>query len=440
MSKKASEKKTNKSDSKNRKPTKARRSKKNQKSKKKNIMITFVAIIFISGFILDHFNQTYIYSNTIAKNIFIEGVDVSQMTKKKAIESVKESNEAKDINLFYNSQKYSISAKDINLKYSVEEAVNTAFNYTKTESYFENVKRYFNLKKNKKNLEIKPSYDEVLLSQAIEKVSNNINVDMVNAKVSISHGGSISTTSSQTGRELDIASTKESIYDMIESKTRKDIELKVNIKEPYITTDAAQSVNSLLAQYTTKFSNSSNRVTNINVAAKKSSDLVLMPGEEFSYNNLTGMRTKSNGYKDAPVIVNGELQEGVGGGVCQVSTTLYNSVLSSGLSVTSVRNHSLLSSYAPIGQDAMVNDSGTDFRFKNPFNHPIYIKTTVGSSSVTSKIYGNEADKKNISIKVDTYKENGLDAAKTYRVYKDSSGNIIQTEYVAKSVYKKPKK
>lgn len=440
MSIKEVKKVSKKTSNEKKKPKRPKRSKKNKKSKHKNLIISLVAVVFILGFMLDHFNQTYIYNNTIAKDISIEGVDVSEMTKEEAIESVHEKKAPKSINLVHNGQKHEISAQDINLKYSIEEAVEEAFNYTKTDSYFENIKRYFDLKKNKKNLEIKPSYDEALLSQAIEKISNKINVDMVNATVSISHGGSISTTTSQTGKELDIAATKDSIYDMLESKKHGDIELKVNIKKPNVTTEDAESVNALLGQYTTKFGNSSNRVANISLSARKSSDVLLMPGEEFSYNNLTGMRTKSNGYKDASIIVNGELQEGLGGGVCQVSTTLYNAVLYSGVSVTSVSSHSLLSTYVPIGQDAMVNDGGTDFRFKNPYNHPVYVKTSVGNGTVTSKIYGNVNDKKNISIKVDSFKENGKDAAKTYRVYKDANGKIVQTEYIAKSVYKNPKK
>ena len=82
----------------------------------------------------------------------------------------------------------------------------------------------------------------------------------------------------------------------------------------------------MLAQFSTKFSISNeNRSTNIELSAKATSDVLLMPGEEFSYNNLTGKRTKSNGYKDAPVIINGKLENDVGGGVCQVSSTLFNS-------------------------------------------------------------------------------------------------------------------
>ena len=260
---------------------------------------------------------------------------------------------------------------------------------------------------------------------------------MENAKVYISDSGNISASSATIGKELDIAATKESIYDAIKNKDYKAIDLKVNIKQPKINTEAAKSVNTLLAEFSTKFStNDSNRVTNIVLSAKATSDVLLMPGEEFSYNNLTGKRTKSNGYKDAPVIINGKLEQDVGGGVCQVSSTLFNSVLYSGLDVTSRRNHSLKSSYVSIGRDAMVSDGGSDFRFKNPYSHPVYTKNTVSNGVITSKIYGNASDKKNISIKVEPYTTGGLDAAKTYIENRDSNGNVIRTQYISNSVYK----
>ena len=123
-----------------------------------------------------------------------------------------------------------------------------------------------------------------------------------------------------------------------------------------------------------------------------------MPGEVFSYNTQTGKRTKANGYKDAPVIVNGKLENDVGGGVCQVSSTIFNSALYSGLDITSRQNHSLKSSYVSIGRDAMVSDGGSDLRFKNPYSHPIYIKNVVSDGVITSRIYGNVSDKKNITI------------------------------------------
>lgn len=411
---------------------------KSEKSKaKKYTIIGLVAIICVLGISINYFNKKYIYTDVIAKNIFIEGIDVSNLTKEEAINCINENITPSDIQLNYDGETNIISPNEIDLKYNTSEVVDEAYNYTKTDSYFENIKRFFDLNKNIKNLEIKSLYNENKLSEKIQSISESINVAMENAKVYISDSGNISASSSTIGKELDISSTKESIYDAIKNKDYKAIDLKVNIKQPKISTEAAKSVNTLLAEFSTKFStNDSNRVTNIVLSAKATSDVLLMPGEEFSYNNLTGKRTKSNGYKDAPVIINGKLEQDVGGGVCQVSSTLFNSVLYSGLDVTSRRNHSLKSSYVSIGRDAMVSDGGSDFRFKNPYSHPVYIKNTVSNGVITSKIYGNASDKKNISIKVEPYTTGGLDAAKTYIEYRDSNGNVIRTQYISNSVYK----
>lgn len=404
---------------------------------KKYKIVGLMAIICVLGVSINYFNKKYIYTNVIAKNIFVEGIDVSNLTKEEAINYVNENVILGELQLNYNGETNVISPDEIDLKYNTSEVVDEAYHYTKTDSYFENVKRFFNLNKNSKNLEIKSLYNENKLSEKIQNISDSINVDMKNAKVYISDSGNISTSSATIGKELDIASTKESIYDALKNKDFKSIDLKVNIKEPKISTEAAKSVNTLLAEFSTKFSTKdSNRVTNVVLSAKATSDVLLMPGEEFSYNNLTGKRTASNGYKDAPVIINGKLEQDVGGGVCQVSSTLFNSVLYSGLDVTSRRNHSLKSSYVSIGRDAMVSDGGSDFRFKNPYSHPVYIKNTVSNGVITSKIYGNISDKKNISIKVEPYTTEGLDAAKTYIEYKDSNGKVIRTQYISNSVYK----
>lgn len=414
---------------------------KNKKSNGKKVaIISVVAIVGVLGVSINYFNKNYIYTDTIAKNIFIENTNVSNLTKEEAIKYVNENVSPSDIELKYNGETNIISPQDIELKYNISEVVDEAYNYTKTDSYFENLKRFFELNKNSKNLELKSLYNETKLSEKIQSISELINVEMENAKVFISNSGNISVSNATIGKELDITATKESIYDAIKAKDYSPIDLKVDTKEPKVSNEAANSVNALLGQFSTKFStNDSNRVTNVVLSAKSTSDVLLMPGEEFSYNTLTGTRTKSNGYKDAPVIVNGKLEQDVGGGVCQVSSTLFNSVLYSGLDVTSRRNHSLKSSYVSIGRDAMVSDGGSDFRFKNPYSHPVYIKNIVSNGVITSRIYGNAADKKNITIKVDPYTTGGLESAKTYIQYKDSSGKVISTKYISNSVYKKPK-
>jgi len=412
--------------------------KKHKKSNtKKYATIGVLVVICALGVFINYFNKNYIYINKIAKNIFIEGIDVSNLTKEEAIKSINQNIAPGEIVLNYDGKSNIISPDEIDLKYNTSEVVNEAYNYTKTDSYFENIKRFFELDKASKYFNLKSLYNESKLSEKIQNISDSIHVSMKNANVYISDSGNINVSKSTTGKELDIVSTKESIYNAIKNKNYNPIDLKINIKEPRVSTDAAKSVNSLLAEFSTKFStDNENRSTNIELSAKSTSDVLLMPGEEFSYNTLTGKRTKANGYKDAPVIINGKLEQDVGGGVCQVSSTLFNSVLYSGLDVTSRRNHSLKSGYIDIGRDAMVSDGGSDFRFKNQYSHPVYIKNIVNNGVVTSKIYGNISDKKNISIKVEPYTKDGLSAAKTYIEYKDANGNVTRTEYVSNSVYK----
>ena len=161
-----------------RKPKKPKRSAKSKNSK--NVIIGLVVLVGLLYVGLDHFNNTYIYSNNIAKNIFIENIEVSNMTKEQAIETINKSTKPKDIKLAYEDKKYTITPEEINLKYNVSEAVDEAYNYTKENSYLENVKRYFLLGKSPKNIELKPSYDEAMLSNKIEVLSKSINVDMVN--------------------------------------------------------------------------------------------------------------------------------------------------------------------------------------------------------------------------------------------------------------------
>ena len=252
-----------------------------EKSKaRKHKMVGLVVIICGLVLSINYFNKKYIYTNVIAKNISIEGIDVSNMTKEEAINYINENVTPGNIKLNYDGETNVISPDEIELKYNTGEVVDEAYNYTKTDSYFENIKRFFDLSRNSKRLELKSLYNENKLSEKIETISDTINVDMENAKVYISDSGNISSSSAIIGKELDIASTKESIYDAIKNKNYKAIDLKVNINEPKITTEAAKSVNTLLAEFSTKFStNDSNRVTNIVLSAKATSDVLLMPGE-----------------------------------------------------------------------------------------------------------------------------------------------------------------
>ena len=144
----------------------------------------------------------------------------------------------------------------------------------------------------------------------------------------------------------------------------------------------------LLARFCTYYGDSSEaRKSNVELATRKISGLKLYPEEEFSFNAQVGERTAKNGFKTAYIIQDGEFVEGVGGGVCQVSSTLYNCALLAGLTITCVSPHSLGVSYVAPSFDAMVS-SGSDFRFVNTLSAPITIKMKADGHDITAEIYG----------------------------------------------------
>lgn len=149
--------------------------------------------------------------------------------------------------------------------------------------------------------------------------------------------------------------------------------------------------NDTLGTYTTNFSTSSaNRAYNVSLASDSINDVVLMPGEEFSYNNTIGNPNAERGYKIAGIYENGKTSEGVGGGICQVSSTLYSAVLYADLEIVERHNHSLTVPYVPNGQDATVSYGVIDFRFKNNTEYPVKVLSTTSNRNLKVSIIGTE--------------------------------------------------
>ena len=148
-----------------------------------------------------------------------------------------------------------------------------------------------------------------------------------------------------------------------------------------------------LATYSTSYASSNaNRSTNIALAASKINGTVLMPGEEFSFNGTVGKRTAANGFKTATVYSNGQVTTDYGGGICQVSSTLYNTVLKANLEITNRINHTFTVGYVPIGLDATVSWGSPDFKFKNNRSYPIKIVATTSNKRLTISVFGLKED------------------------------------------------
>lgn len=151
------------------------------------------------------------------------------------------------------------------------------------------------------------------------------------------------------------------------------------------------NLRNILATHTTYFDDqASNRTQNIKVAARKIDNTVIKPGEVFSFNQIVGPRTKKRGFKEAIEIVNNKYVTGVGGGVCQVSSTLYNSVLLAGLKIIEREHHSRPVNYVPLGRGATVYYNLIDFKFKNNFSNPLMIMSKVVNDQLTITLLGTD--------------------------------------------------
>ena len=175
----------------------------------------------------------------------------------------------------------------------------------------------------------------------------------------------------------------------IEEKEEYTIPLKITVANKTISDLGEEAFPDLLATYSTTFSTSNtNRSTNIRLAVNKINGVVVMPDKQFSYNAVLGQRTASAGYKSAAVYVSGRVENGIGGGICQVSSTLYNTALRANLEIIKRSNHMFATGYVPLSTDATVSWGGPEFIFKNSRKYPIKIVSKVNGGKITADIYG----------------------------------------------------
>jgi vancomycin resistance protein YoaR len=153
-------------------------------------------------------------------------------------------------------------------------------------------------------------------------------------------------------------------------------------------------IHGLVSSYTTVYGGIPNRIHNVQLVAHLVDDKLIAPDATFSFNQTTGERNAAKGFLEAPVIVNGEVTTGLGGGVCQVSTTVFNAAFEAGLQITARTNHALYISHYPQGRDATVNYPDTDLKFVNDTGHWLLLRTFVGSSSLTVNLYGTPTGRK----------------------------------------------
>ncbi|HYY34009.1 MAG TPA: VanW family protein, partial [Gaiellaceae bacterium] len=201
----------------------------------------------------------------------------------------------------------------------------------------------------------------------------------------VSDSGRAQMIPSRDGRRLDVGATEQGLLRAALSTTQREAQLVVVPAKPQLSTDRAKSlgITGLVGSYTTYYGGDPNRIHNVQLVARLIDRHLIAPGSTFSFNRTTGERNAAKGFLEAPVIINGELKSGLGGGVCQVSTTVFNAAYEAGLPIPERHNHALYISHYPLGRDATVNYPDTDLKFINDTDHWLLLDTIVGSSSLT---------------------------------------------------------
>ena len=222
------------------------------------------------------------------------------------------------------------------------------------------------------------------------QLGNGVARKPVDARFRVLAGNRVGIVPSRPGLALDVPGTSRALLVAALSADARDADLVVRIVQPARTTAKARAMGIVgeVSGYETTYGGIPQRLHNVALVAQLIDDKLIAPGETFSFNKTTGERTAAKGFEVAPVIINGEVTTGLGGGVCQVSTTTFNAAFFAGLPIVERTNHALYISHYPLGRDATVDYPSVDLKFRNDTKHWLLLRTVVGPGSLTVTLYG----------------------------------------------------
>lgn len=293
-----------------------------------------------------------------------------------------------------NEHYVSVMAKDLGLRWVNEGDIDAAVALGKKGNIVQRYKAIQDLKHGNKVYELKLSLDRDLIRAVLEQQCTEYDVAPVNNTIKRVDGQFV-IEEGQTGQRVNIEESLNKTYEYITSGWDYQdaaIDLAIDVSEPKGSVEDLQKMTDVLGTFTTSYSSSGpSRCKNIENGCRLINGTLLYPGDEFSTYDTIKPFTEANGYYPAGSYLNGKVVDSIGGGICQVSTTLYNAVMLSELEVTERHNHSMIVTYVKPSMDAAIAESaGKDFRFVNNWDNPIYIEGLIEGKQITFTIYGVE--------------------------------------------------
>lgn len=381
--------------------------------------------------------------SSVLQHTTFEGISLDGKNKQEVAQIIQQKAEEfnqKSINYTLPNQTDTYTWKDLGVEYNSKDVVKEIF-----DEQDGNIIERYNMRKKAEQGKLKRDY--VLKSKLNtgtydtfikEKYNDNL-VNPVNAELSIS-GTTVHISESSNGQKVDKDSLKTLTTNAISSQ-ETTIQMPITNIKPERSTEDVQNmgITEVIAEYSTPMTGrNGNQAFNIQKSANALNGAIIAPGETFSFNGRVGITDAANGYKSAAVYVNGKVTQAAGGGVCQLSSTLYGSALRADLGITARSNHSMPVTYLPLGQDAAVADYGPDLKFTNNTGKHIYIQAVAGTNGVTTRIFGTPTGKSvSVSSKVVSETENQI-VAVTYKKV-TQNGEVLSNKQISTSKYKKNK-
>lgn len=292
------------------------------------------------------------------------------------------------------SETIQLSLKNLGMSFNYDKIVQLAYGQGRSGNLWQKAHARFNLQKGISSpLILECDWNTELLQKTLTTALAQFNSPAIDASFKITPDNQMIIEKEKPGQEVNFELLTEKI-EHINPFQLSPIEIPLRTAaQPKVTAAQLEKVKitHLLAKYTTQFDSSLiNRTENIKLAAKTLDGLVLAPQEEFSFNQRVGERTSAAGYKEAMIIVNNQFVPGLGGGVCQVSSTLYNAALLAHLEILERHPHSMEITYVPPGQDATVAYPDLDLKFKNNTSGYLLIRCHTQGNTLTFELYGKE--------------------------------------------------
>lgn len=343
---------------------------------------------------------------TILKGVSIDKLDVSGMTREEALaalESYEKNLGGQSIKLGIGDNVIEAKLSDLGVTFDNEDLVDEAIGVGHAGNIVKRYKDQKDLQHSGKTFPLSWQTNEDTVRTYVENNCTKYDKKAQNASLT-RENGAFNFVAGTEGLELNVDSAVRTISDYLENSWTSDntavLNLETQVTEPEGSAEELENIKDLLGSFTTSFSTSgSNRCKNVSSGASHINGTVLYPGEEFSAYETVSPFTEANGYAMAGSYLNGEVVDSMGGGICQVSTTLYNAVLRAELNVTERSPHSMTVHYVDLSEDAAIAGTYKDFKFVNSTEYPIYIEGyTTSDKKITFNIYGKETRDKNRTI------------------------------------------